>query len=168
MGKSRIIPTLTHLQLSLDEVTSALAINVDSEDIPFFDKDLELLDPKSFIDSCSSLVSTYCCGDETSGTQAVYVKLVHSTVREFLTSDAILRGSCSDFFMDISLSHAVLANSSLSYFHHAVQSAADDLWNYHPQARYTGHFWHVHKDLSQGVWQYNDPVIPLYNITFRI
>lgn len=82
--KSKIIPTLTHLQLSLDEVTSTIAINVDNEDIPFFDEDLKLLDTESFIESCSSLVSTYCVSDETSGTQNVYVKLAHFTVREFL------------------------------------------------------------------------------------
>ncbi|PKY05541.1 hypothetical protein P168DRAFT_303322 [Aspergillus campestris IBT 28561] len=57
--------------LSLDEITSAIAINADSEGIPFFDEALELLDPEGFIDSCSSLVSTYCGGDETSGTQDV-------------------------------------------------------------------------------------------------
>ncbi|GJP92688.1 MOSC domain protein [Aspergillus niger] len=139
--------------LSLDEVTSAIAINVDREHTPCIDEDLELLDPESFIDSCSSLVSTYCDGDETKGTQDVYIKLAHFTVREFLTSDAILGGTCSDFFMDIRLSHAFLASCSLAYFHHAVQSAAGDLWIYHPLARYAGHFWYEHKELSQGAWQ---------------
>lgn len=151
--KSKIIPTLTHLQLSLDEVTSAIAINVDREHTPSIDEDLELLDPESFIDSCSSLVSTYCGGDETKGTQDVYIKLAHFTVREFLTSDAILGSSCSDFFMDIRLSHAFLASCSLAYFHHAVQSAAGNLWIYHPLARYAGHFWYEHKEISQGAWQ---------------
>ncbi|BCR94918.1 uncharacterized protein AKAW2_11964A [Aspergillus luchuensis] len=140
--------------LSLHEITSAIAINVDNGDIPFYDVNLEPLDPESFIDSCSSLVSTYCLWDETSGTQCVYVKLAHFTVREFLTSEVILRGPCSDFFMDARLSHAVLANCSLAYFHHAVQSAARDLWIYHPLARYAGHFWNEHKDRSQGAWQY--------------
>ncbi|KAI2926300.1 hypothetical protein CBS63078_2226 [Aspergillus niger] len=139
--------------LSLDEVTSAIAINVDREHTPSIDEDLELLDPESFIDSCSSLVSTYCGGDETKGTQDVYIKLAHFTVREFLTSDAILGSSCSDFFMDIRLSHAFLASCSLAYFHHAVQSAAGNLWIYHPLARYAGHFWYEHKEISQGAWQ---------------
>ncbi|RAK89848.1 hypothetical protein BO79DRAFT_263513, partial [Aspergillus costaricaensis CBS 115574] len=139
--------------LSLEEITSAMAINADNEVNPFCDEDLVLLDPESFIDSCSSLVSTYCRGDESSGTQGVYVKLAHFTVREFLTSDAILRGSCSDFFMDARSSHAVLANCSLAYFHHAVQSAAGDPWTY-PLACYAGHFWNEHKDRSQGAWQY--------------
>ncbi|TPR07789.1 uracil-xanthine permease family protein [Aspergillus niger] len=133
--------------LSLDEVTSAIAINVDREHTPSIDEDLELLDPESFIDSCSSLVSTYCGGDETKGTQDVYIKLAHFTVREFLTSDAILGSSCSDFFMDIRLSHAFLASCSLAYFHHAVQSAAGNLWIYHPLARYAGHFESILLDL---------------------
>ncbi|GKZ82270.1 hypothetical protein AnigIFM56816_007078 [Aspergillus niger] len=141
------------LPLSLDEITSAIAINADREHTPFIDEDLELLDPESFLDSCSSLVSTYCGGDETKGTQDVYIKLAHFTVREFLTSRAILGGTCFDFSMDIRLSHAFLASCSLAYFHHAVQSAAGDLWFYHPLARYAGHFWYEHKELSQGAWQ---------------
>lgn len=56
--------------------------------------------------------------------------------------------------MDIKLSHAVLANCSLAYFHHAVQSAAGDLWVYYSLARYGGHFWNEHQELSQGSWQY--------------
>lgn len=132
-------------------MTSAIAIRAEHEDTPFFDEGLELLDPDGFMDSCSSLISTYCYGDE--GEQEVYVKLAHFTVREFLISDVVRRGTCADFFMESRLSHSVLATSCLAYFHYAVQSADSDLWISHSLARYAGHFWHIHKDLSQESWQ---------------
>lgn len=131
-------------------MTSAIAIRAENEDNPFFDESLEILDPDGFTDSCSSLISTYCYGDEE---EQVYVKLAHFTVREFLVSDVVRRGTCADFFMESKLSHSVLAKSCLAYFHYAVQSADSGLWISHPLARYAGRFWHVHKDLSQESWQ---------------
>ncbi|KAF7559303.1 hypothetical protein G7046_g4857 [Stylonectria norvegica] len=138
--------------LSLQEIASAIAINSENVDSPFLDEDLELLDVEAFLDSCSSLVSTYNGAETTANQQIVYLKLAHFSVREFLLSKAILTGPCEQFAMEKSLAHSCLANSCLAYFHQAVLSGGDDFLDESPLATYAGRFWLEHKKLSGRDW----------------
>lgn len=124
-------------------------MNVDDETVPFFDENLELLDLDGFLDSCSSLVSTYCVRDA-EGDEIPYVKLAHYTVKEFLGSDAVRDGSLGNFAMEKGLAHSHLAASCLAYFHHAVLSTEDYYWNSKSLANYAGFFWMKHDSMSDG------------------
>lgn len=123
---------------------------------PFFDEHLELLDPDSFVDSLSSLLTTYRDHQDPSDYPEVYVKLAHFTVREFLGSDAIKNSPSSDFYMQTKLAHAHLAQSCLAYFHYAIESQADDpeildeITILDPLISYAGHFWIKHRRLTNG------------------
>ncbi|KAF7551513.1 hypothetical protein G7Z17_g4943 [Cylindrodendrum hubeiense] len=68
--------------ISLNDIAIAIAMNDEDADVPFFDEHLELLDVDGFMDSCSSLVSTYCAKVEEDGSQEVYVKLAHFSHKE--------------------------------------------------------------------------------------
>ncbi|CAM1510491.1 Fc.00g008260.m01.CDS01 [Cosmosporella sp. VM-42] len=138
--------------LSLDELESAIAINVEDNDVPFFDEQLELLDLEGFLDSCSTFVTTYCGTKDLGGEQKVYVRLAHFTVREFLLSDAIRTGICLDFAMERRLVHSCLAKSCLSYLHQAISSVGDEVWDMNPLASYAGYYWLKHKELADQEW----------------
>lgn len=124
--------------------------------MPFFDEHLELLDPDGFLDSFSSLVTTYRDSYDPSGYQEVYVKLAHFTVREYLSSGAIRNSPCSNFYTEAKLAHACLARSCLAYFHYAIKAQVDDpdilddIMALDPLIIYAGHFWIKHKRLSDG------------------
>jgi ankyrin repeat protein len=91
------------------------------------------------MDSCSSLISTYYDTDST-GNLDIYVKLSHSTVREFLLSGALQ----TEFAFNNNVAHSCLARLCLEYFHAAVQSSTEGK----PLARYAGHYWARHHQLS--------------------
>ena len=130
-------------------MASAITINADGTDVPFVDEYLELFDPDGFVDSLSSLVSTYRDIQDSTGCEVVYVKVAHFTVREFLTSQAARIDSCLFFAMDAELTHACLAKSCLAYFHQFVQSPVDDeAPNLGSLASYAGYFWFRHKSQS--------------------
>lgn len=133
-----------------------MAINTSDVTAPFFDEHLELLDPDSFVDSLSSLLTTYRDHRDPSDYPDIYVKLAHFTVREFLSSDAIRNSPSSDFYMETKLAHAHLAQSCLAYFHYAIESQADDseileeITILDPLISYAGHFWIKHRRLING------------------
>ncbi len=148
---SRLI-ILTSLQLSITEVAKAIAIEVNGLDVPYYDPELELFDPEGFIDSCSTLVTTFQIEEKDhSDKQKVYVKLAHFTVREYLTSDAAAEEPRSSFYMEHTLSNMLLAKACLAFFHYAVKSSPDGVWS--PLVSYAGHFWVRHKQNSGGYWQ---------------
>lgn len=130
--------------------------NISDTNAPFFDEHLELLDPDSFVDSLSSLLTTYRDHQDPSEYPDVYVKLAHFTVREFLGSEAIRLSPSSDFYMETKLAHAHLAQSCLAYFHYAIESQADDptilneITNLDPLISYAGRFWIKHRRLTNG------------------
>jgi len=124
---------------------------------------LELLDPSGFVDSFSSLVTTYSGAKDPGDAPEIYVKLAHFTVKEFLMSDAIRNGTSSNFAMNIGLAHAYLAKSSLAYFCQSAASA-DDPRTLNPLAGYTGHFWLRHKHLSDQTWSSKE----LRNLLFNM
>lgn len=118
----------------------------------FYDGHPELLDSARFLDSCSSLISTYYEYKDSAGSVDCYVKLAHFTVKEFPISDAVWAGSCLEFAMEKRLAHACLSKSCLAYFHGAVLAAVDDVWGPNLLARYVAHFWTRHKELSDEEW----------------
>ncbi|KAH6999962.1 ankyrin repeat-containing domain protein [Ilyonectria destructans] len=137
--------------ISVNDVANAIAMNDEGVGFPFFDEHLELLDVEGFMDSCSSLVSTYSAITDKDGNQEVYVKLAHFSVREFLISDSIRSGPCSRFAMEKSLVHSYLAKSCLSYFHYSI-SSPDDISDLSTLSGYCGHFWLKHKAASGQDW----------------
>ncbi|KAL4924986.1 ankyrin repeat-containing domain protein [Aspergillus undulatus] len=112
--------------LSIAEVTHAMAVRVDSLEVLFYDSKLEPFDPEGFIDSCSTLVTTFQSEDQgATGKRKLFIKLAHFTVREFLTSEVTKEGPSAVFFMDKDSSNLLLAKASVSLFHHAVRSCPD-------------------------------------------
>jgi ankyrin repeat domain-containing protein 50 len=112
-------------------LTDAIAINVEDDEEPFLDPDLELFDTGAFLDACSSLLTTYyrqkhskAEGEETDHAnddvddvdENVFVKFAHFSVLEFLRSDDS-KSVRKDLVLEDRLAHSVLAKCCLAYIH---------------------------------------------------
>lgn len=129
-----------------------MIVNVEEEHEPFVDERLELLDLDGFMDSCSSLVTTFCGSEDSNSGHDVYVKLAHFSVKEFLVSDAIRTGSCSEFALEKELAHSCLAKSCLVYFQQITRPISSEVRSLHSFASYAGCFWLEHKRLAKQNW----------------
>lgn len=129
-----------------------MIVNVEEENEPFIDERLELLDLDGFMDSCSSLVTTFWGCEDSNSRHDVYVKLAHFSVKEFLVSDAIRTGSCSDFALEKELAHSCLAKSCLVYFQQITRPVSSEVRSLHSFASYAGSFWLEHKRLAKQNW----------------
>jgi ankyrin repeat domain-containing protein 50 len=135
--------------LSIDELADAIAINVEDQDEPFFDVHLELFDIKAFLDSCSSLLTTYRNVDDAKHYGKVFIKFAHFSVLEFLRSDALMEDARAKLTLEGGLLHSMLARSCLVYIH---QFSADDTgYTASPPVfmRYAASPWLKHKQLSR-------------------
>jgi hypothetical protein len=106
--------TATHESLTLEEIVEILAVDLDSNP-PHFDSDSRLLDPKSILSMCSSLVttvkatrwSTYPLRED-----VTYLKLAHASVADYLTQPKV---GPSQFHFSTTPSRQFLAQCCLTY-----------------------------------------------------
>lgn len=134
--------------MSIAELADAIAINVEDQDEPFFDLQLELFDIEAFLDSCSSLLTTYRDAENAKYGQKVFIKFAHFSVLEFLRSDVLNEITRAKLTLEGGLLHSMLAKSCLVFIH---QFAADDTSDITPLPvfmQYAASSWLKHKELS--------------------
>ncbi|XP_014558237.1 hypothetical protein COCVIDRAFT_36442 [Bipolaris victoriae FI3] len=99
--------------LSLGEVAEIVAINLDDE--ATFDRDEVLEDPLDVLNICSSMVTISTEESETQGPAKQIVVLAHYSVKEYLISDRIQKGSAAHYSMQLAVCHDAIARSCLGY-----------------------------------------------------
>ncbi|KAF2706267.1 HET-domain-containing protein, partial [Pleomassaria siparia CBS 279.74] len=136
--------TFSARPLSLDEVAEIVAIDV--EDKPKFDPEDVLEDPMDVLDIFSSLVTVTTNSvtwELESG--APIVALAHYSVKEYLLSDRIRKGSAARYGMQESICHGSIAKGCLGYL---LQFEREVLTEYNFKdfklAVYSGNYWYKH------------------------
>lgn len=141
------------VELCLTEIAETLAIDVDAQDWPHYDPDLQFFDMREIVNVCSSLVTTVEMSSDhlnsSSVITEVYVKLAHSSVKEFLMSESIRTGVCSRFALEEDLAHLYLAKSCMAYLIHIdIPLHVDDVASY-PLVGYAAKYWIPHMITSK-------------------
>lgn len=131
--------------MSLLELKRAIAINVEADDELFLDANLELFDIECFLDSCSSLVTTYRDTDPADGSKIVLVRLAHFSVLEFLRSQTVHYAKLA---LEGHLVHSLLAKSCLIYIQQFAEQNQDDATEIAPFTPYAASSWLKHKQPS--------------------
>jgi hypothetical protein len=106
--------TVTQESLTLEEIVEILAVDLDSHP-PHFDPDSRLLDPRSILSMCSSLVTTVKTSRRTAYPEkenVTYLKLAHASVADYLTQP---KAGPSQFHFSTTPSRQFLAQCCLAY-----------------------------------------------------
>jgi len=106
--------TATYESLRLEEIVEILAVDLDS-DPPHFDPDSKLLDPRSILTMCSSLVTTVKTSRYVNYPQkesVTFLKLAHASVADYLTQP---KAGPSQFHFSTTPSRQLLAQCCLAY-----------------------------------------------------
>ncbi|CAI6339356.1 unnamed protein product [Periconia digitata] len=134
--------------LSLGEVSEIVAITL--EDEARFDRDEILEDPFDVLNICSSLVTLYptnTSGEhETMDPTRQVVTLAHYSVKEYLLSERITKGSATRYSMQETACHDLIARSCVVYllqFRTADILSQDDSTEF-KLADYSAQFWKIH------------------------
>lgn len=95
---------------------------MDAEDQPYYDSAQECLDKRDILGICSSLVATTDVSSyrrkASSFNADVFVRLAHSSVKDFLTSPSLLSTPCYRFSVAEGAAHGYLARACIAYLRH--------------------------------------------------
>ncbi|PGH23015.1 hypothetical protein AJ80_02930 [Polytolypa hystricis UAMH7299] len=137
------------VSIAADEDTNALSVQ----------KDARLRQPRDALRICSSMVSTTTMIwsiDKQYNFQPVNViVLAHSSVKEFLVSNDILRSKASKFWLEKTRAHSLISEASLTYLlqFDKPDSLNDDTFLEHPLAEYSAQFWtHHSRSIEPDQW----------------
>ena len=158
--------------LQLKEVAEIIAIDVD--EIPRFDPQRRLAEPRDILTMCSSLITLTrnfygpLGGEEESGAVPIggsqdpdshgvveasvsedaetYVRLAHFSVKEYLVSDRIQHGTAPYYSIREIESHGVLAQDCIAYLLQFDEpgSLTPDIRKLSPLAQYAASYWDKH------------------------
>ncbi|KAL8840099.1 MAG: hypothetical protein Q9176_004121 [Flavoplaca citrina] len=140
--------------LTVEAFVDILALEVNAE--PKFDPDWRMPDPEDILRVCSSLITI------TSPEQGHnrYVKLAHSSIKDYLLSDTILDGRASEYAIDCSLSHSHIAKACLCYLSSVLNNVETTSSNgrdmqsikiTYPLAEYAARYWTDHLGFAGAV-----------------
>ena len=134
----------------IEEVAEVVTIlPTASSGMPVFDVDNRLSDPSDVFQICLSLVSAATTTDARRQNgqlvPAEILSLAHFSVKEYLTSEAIKDGPCSEFFVIESQAHMSISQACIAYLLDIDSPASDTK---HPLANYAANFWNVHAELG--------------------
>lgn len=143
-----IITNALTIKLRLGELNEALAVDMDSDDQPFYNAGSQCLDMRDILSVCSSLVTT---SDGSSSLAENYnvgpdvqVSLAHASVRDFLMSAPTWSSNCAKFAVAQDMAHAYLAKACIGYiirFDYPLRIGDIDAF---PFVNYAAKFWHLH------------------------
>ncbi|KAH7065082.1 hypothetical protein B0J12DRAFT_24715 [Macrophomina phaseolina] len=137
--------TFSARSLSVDEVAEIVAIDVKDE--PRFDRDEVLEDPLEVLNICSSLITMTT--DKRGGRLGLarqVVVLAHYSVKEYLLSDRIQKGSAAHYGMQATACHDAIAKGCLGYLLQFQRSEllSRDATEEFKLAEYCAEFWMKH------------------------
>lgn len=136
--------------LSLEEVAEVVAI--DPSRRPMFDKDEVLEDPLDALNICSSLITISADADDADDSDGSSIQepcvliLAHYSVKEYLISDRIRKGSAKLYSLQESASNIFIASCCIGYllgFDDAESFGYETIKN-HRLAYYAAQYWITH------------------------
>ena len=159
--------------LFIEEATEAITIVPDAGNgPPVFDTDNRLSDPSDVFQICLSLVSTSVTADSRTRdgqlVPAEYIKVAHYSVKEYLTSEAVLQGPCSRFSINENDAHVSVAKACIAYLLNMEGCVSGSTHVEFPLASYAAKYWNVHAKLgsqSNGVPILENMIIKLLGST---
>ncbi|KAL8668405.1 MAG: hypothetical protein Q9168_006962 [Polycauliona sp. 1 TL-2023] len=98
--------------LYVEELVDVLAIDAGNE--PRFVPDRRMTEQEDVLSICSSLI-TFDYQEDYDGETRPIVKLAHSSVRDYLISQDILRGPASGYAIDYRSAHTTIAGDCIAY-----------------------------------------------------
>lgn len=126
--------------LTLEEMAEILSID-DGDEIPRFDSDQRLRDPRDILDICSTLVTVF--SDDKSDS---WLRLAHLSVKEYLISERTQVGAASRYYLSNELANAAISRACLAYLLHFDEE--DSLILCTPESlslgQYAAEFWILH------------------------
>ena len=127
--------------LHLKEVAEIVAIDVG--ETPRFDPQRRMGEPRDILTMCSSLITL-------TGVQT-YVRLAHFSVKEYLVSDRVQRGTASFYSLREIESHGVLAEDCIAYLLQFDEpgSLTSVTLGQSPLAHYAARSWMRHAKLAE-------------------
>ena len=133
--------------LTVETFVDILAIDINAE--PKFDPDWRMPDPEDILRVYSSLITI----TSSEQCQKRYVKLAHSSIKDYLLSDTVLIGSATSYAVDSCRSHSDVAMACLYYLQSMINAAKtpsingieiQSLCNTYPLAVYAARYWADH------------------------
>lgn len=113
------VPMLIRAQLHLEEVVEVLAIDWEVNEKPTFDLEFRLPDPLDLLTICSSLVTLkegmLDNRDASAPQKRTFVRLAHSSVKDYLISDRISTSPAAAYALNEALSHSFITQCCLIY-----------------------------------------------------
>ncbi|KAL8684103.1 MAG: hypothetical protein Q9224_006612, partial [Gallowayella concinna] len=107
--------------LEIGELVDVLAVELDRS--PRFDPERRIPNPEALLKICSSLITIGTGAGEANKT----VRLAHSSVKEYLTSDDILAGDRAVYAVESLRAHTTIAEDCLA---HLIHIASEDVFEY--------------------------------------
>ena len=134
----------------LDEAAETAAIlPISTNDTPIFDVNNRLSDPNDIFEICLSLVSTSATANARMNdgqlVPAEILSLAHFSVVEYLTSEAIRKGPCARFHVDVIEAHMTISQACVAYLRDFNKPEHDVVM---PLADYAANFWNAHAELA--------------------
>lgn len=152
--------------LTIEELVDIIAIDINAE--PKFRPDWRMPDPEEILRVCSSLITITSAEDD----QKRYVKLAHSSIKDYLLSDTIRVGRASEYAVDCSHSHSDIATACLYYLSSTINNGETPLikgmgkqilHDTYPLAAYAARYWANHAELASAVAEsFWPPMIELF------
>lgn len=156
--------TFSTRPLEIEELAEVVAIDVNEQ--PRFDPEKRFADIHDILEPCSSLITTignaYCIPKliylDENGVQygadnendRTYVRLAHSSVKEFLLSQSNMEGSGKAYGMEELASNGLMAEDCIAHLIHIgqVDPADSELVKIYPLARYAASCWSRHVQMA--------------------
>ena len=147
--------------LKLAEVAEVIAIGV--EERPRFDPGVRFPEPRDILTLCSSLISLE---DETvkdiqDDSNTVVVRLAHFSVKEYLSSNAILQGKLNIYSIQEISANVSICNDCLAYLLelNGLNSLTPQFFAEYPLARYAARFWVQHAQVAERDSSFNPSLV---------
>ncbi|KAL8788065.1 MAG: hypothetical protein Q9195_007479 [Heterodermia aff. obscurata] len=153
--------------LQLEEVVEVLAIDWEVNEKPTFDLDFRLPDPLDLLTICSSLVTIkeglLDNRDVSAPQKRTFVRLAHSSVRDYLISDRISISPAADYALNTAVSHSFITQCCLIYLLQFTGPLEPRSALTFPLVQYAAQFW-THHFQASGVTDKED----LENMAFKL
>ncbi len=145
--------------LELKEIAEVVAIDV--EGTPRFDPDNRFPEPQDILTTCSSLISLEEENESLTSSSRVVVRLAHLSVKEFLSSNAVLQGDAKHYSIREINANISICTDCVAYLLNfdGLESLNDRVYDEYPLAMYAATYWIQHAQVAERDTSFNAHLI---------
>lgn len=137
--------------LELAEVAEVVAIDIEGS--PRFDAANRFPEPRDILTICSSLISLEdeTVSDSHHDDNRIIVRLAHLSVKEYLSSNAILSGESRRYSIQEIKANISICNDCLAYLleFDGLKSLTSQILNDYPLVKYAARYWVQHAQVAE-------------------